>query len=255
MGLPKLYTTEAIVLKRKELGEADSILTLYTPRLGKVRAVARGARRARSKMSGHIEPLTHTEVQIAQSRNLDIVTQGQTIESFLPLRDDLWRTSCALYLVELVDRFTAEGQENYAVFRLLLDTLGRLCQVRESEVLLRYFELRLLEYVGYRPQLQQCVSCNLPLDSRIRLFSPSGGGVFCARCGNQQSAAYPISVAALEALRFLQRSDFTAACRLRLDPGLSRELERHLQGYIRYLLEQEVKSVEWLNRLKSSPAS
>ena len=145
MTQPKIYSTEAIVLRRKGLGEADSLLTLYTSRLGKVRAVARGAQRPKSRLGGHVESLVYSEMQLAQSRNLDIVTQSQTIEGFLPLRDDLWRSSCAIYIVELVDRFTVERQENYAVFRLLLDALRWLCRVRNSEALLRCFELHLLE--------------------------------------------------------------------------------------------------------------
>lgn len=203
-------------------------------------------------MGGHVESLAYSEMQLAQSRNLDIVTQSQTIEGFLPLRDDLWRSSCALYIVELVDRFTVERQENYAVFKLLLDTLRWLCRVSNSEALLRCFELHLLEYLGYRPQLQQCVNCDLPPSRGSNLFSASAGGVLCLRCHSSEPDAYPLSVNALKALRFLQRNDYSVACRLRITPGLSRELEQALQGYIKYLLEQGVRSIEWMNRLRLS---
>ena len=252
MNLSKLYRTEAIVLRRKGLGEADSLLTLYTSRLGKVRAVARGAQRPRSKLGGHLEPLTYCEMQLAQSRNLDIVTQCETIEGFLPLRNDLWRSSCAVYTVELVDRFTAEKQENYAIFNLLLDTLRRLCQVSNSDALLRCFELHLLDCLGYRPQLQQCVNCNLALSPRLKFFSASAGGVLCVSCHGQELHAQPLSGNALKALRFLQRHDYPVACRLRMSPQLAQEVEQLLQKYIRYLAEQEIKSAAWLNRLRSS---
>ena len=127
MSTPRLYNTEAVVLRKTELGEADSILTLYTPHLGKIRAVAKGVRRPKSKIGGHVEQLVHSQMLLARSKSLDIVSQSQAIESFLPLRDNLWRTSSALYAVELVDRFTAEGEENYPLFRLLVDTLHWLC--------------------------------------------------------------------------------------------------------------------------------
>jgi len=214
--------------------------------------VARGARRPKSRLGGHVESLTYSEIQLAQSRNLDIVTQGQTIEGFLHLRNDLWRSSCALYIAELVDRFTVERQENYAVFKLLLDALRWLCRVRNSEALLRCFELHLLEYLGYRPQLQQCVGCDISLNSDLNSFSASAGGVLCPRCHDQEPDVYPISVNVLKALRFLQHNGYPVACRLHLNPGLSRELEQLLQGYIRYLLEQAVRSIAWMNRLRLS---
>jgi len=121
MATPKVYKTHAIVLKRINLGEADKILTLYTPNLGKLSAIAKGVRRPKSKMGGHLELLTHCSLMLARGQNLDIITQSETISSFLPLRDDLWRSSLALYAAELVAQFTAEHVENYPIYRLFLD--------------------------------------------------------------------------------------------------------------------------------------
>jgi len=250
MTAPRLYNTEAVVLKKTDLGEADSILTLYTPHLGKLRAVAKGVRRPRSKLGGHVELLTYSEMLLAQSQGLDIVTQSQTIESFLPLRDDLWRTSWALYAVELIDRFTAEGEENYPLFKLLVDTLHWLCHARHGEIILRCFELRLLKYLGYQPQFQQCLGCGSPLKPNTNFFSPSGGGVLCPPCHDREPIVYPLSFNALKALRFLQRSEYASADRLRITQELSLELKQLMEKYIRYLLEQEVKSAGWLDRLK-----
>src|SRR4030043_638769 len=128
MKLPRVYQTEALIIKRIDLGEADRILTLYTPELGKLKAVAKGTRRPQSKLGGHVELLTHSLLLLAKGRNLDIITQAQTINSFLPLRDDLKRMSCGLYISELVDYFTEEDIENLKLFHLLLDTLDRLTQ-------------------------------------------------------------------------------------------------------------------------------
>src|SRR3990170_1939622 len=101
MSKPRTYQTEAIIIRKTKLGEADRILTLYTPYLGKIRAVAKGVRRPRSKMSGHLELLTHSQVSLARGRNLDTITGCQTINSFLPLKSHLWLTACALYVAEL----------------------------------------------------------------------------------------------------------------------------------------------------------
>ncbi|MEE8470647.1 MAG: DNA repair protein RecO, partial [Dehalococcoidia bacterium] len=171
MARPRVYKTEAIVLKKTNLGEADNIISLYTPDLGKIRAVAKGVRRPRSKLGGHIEPLTQSALLMAQGRNLDIITQSQTIESFLPLRTNLWQTCCAIYVAELVDQFTAEQVENYPVYRLLHHTLHWLCTARSSELVLRHFELNLLSHLGYRPELYLCPNCRSPLTPRQNLFS------------------------------------------------------------------------------------
>jgi len=255
MTTSKLYNTKAIILKKNELGEADSILTLYTPHRGKIRAVAKGVRRPKSKLGGHAELLTYSEMLLTRSKNLDIITQSQNIENFIPLRDDLWRMSQALYVVELVDRFTAEGEENYSLFMLLVDTIRWLCKARHSELILRYFELRLFEYLGYRPQLQKCVICQHTIEPGCHLFSPSGGGVLCPGCIDREPIVYPLSLHALKVMRFLQRSDYANVDRLRITPELSSELKKLMQGYIKYLLEREVKSVEWLDRLEKERLS
>ena len=137
MTTSRFYNTEAVVLRKSELGEADSILTLYTPKRGKLRAVARGVRRPKSKLGGHVELLTYSQMSLSKSRNLDIITQSQTIESFLPLRDDLLRTSQALYVAEIIGQSTAEEEANYPLFKLLVDTLHWLCHARNGETALR----------------------------------------------------------------------------------------------------------------------
>ncbi len=250
MSKPRNYQTEAIIIKKIKLGEADRILTLYTPHLGKIRAVAKGVRRPRSKLAGHLELLTHSLVSLASGRNLDTITGSQTINSFLPLKSDLELTSQALYVIELVDQFTADEVENYSLFQLLLATMQQLCQANNNELVLRYFELQLLNKVGYRPQLQQCVSCHLPLEPTTNSFSSGAGGVLCPVCSQSQPLTYPLSVNALKVLRLLQNSDFNTAGRLKMTPELAHQLAGVMRGYLKYLLEREVKSVAWLDALR-----
>jgi len=250
MPKPRSYQTEAIIIKKIKLGEADRILTLYTPHLGKLRAVAKGIRRPRSKLAGHLELLTHSQVTLARGRNIDTIIGSQTINSFLPLKSDLNLTSCALYAIELTEQFTPDDVEDYPLFQLLLETLHHLSQGGNNELTLRYFEMRLLNEVGYRPQLQQCVSCHATLEPVINSFSPSAGGMLCPNCCQNQLLAHPISVNALKVLRLLQSSDYDTVSRLKLNRELSGELEGITRDYIKYLLEREVKSVAWLNTLR-----
>jgi len=250
MSKPRNYQTEAIVIKKIKLGEADRILTLYTPHLGKIQAVAKGVRRPRSKLAGHLELLTHSLVSLARGRNLDTITGSQTINSFLPLKSDLKLTSYGLYATELVDQFTADHIENHPLFQLLLETMHRLCRGGDNELVLRYFELHLLNEVGYRPQLQQCVSCRQVLEPTTNSFCPSAGGILCPSCSQSQPLTHPVSVNALKVLRLLQSSDYSTVVKLKIDPELSHQLEMVMRDYLRYLLEREVKSAAWLDTLR-----
>jgi DNA repair protein RecO (recombination protein O) len=250
MSKPRNYQTEAIIIKKTKLGEAGRILTLYTPHLGKIQAVAKGVRRPRSKMAGHLELLTHSLVSLARGRNLDTITGSQTINSFLPLKSDLELTSYALYATELVNQFAADNVEDYPIFQLMLETLHHLCRGGDNELVLRYFELHLLDNVGYRPQLGQCVSCQAVLKDATNLFSPSAGGMLCPNCRQNQTFTYALSEKARKVLLLLQTNDYSIVNELEIDAGLARQLEMVLRNYIRYLLEREVKSTAWLDTLR-----
>ncbi len=116
MRHPRATRADAIVLRRLDYGEADRLITLYTIQQGKVRAIAKGVRRITSRMAGHLDLLTYSSVLLVKGRNLDLITQGQTIEGFSGLRGDVWRTTYACYLAELVDRFTEDGVPHAALF-------------------------------------------------------------------------------------------------------------------------------------------
>ena len=124
MPKPRVYKTQAIVLRQRKLGEADKIVTLYTAYGGRLDAVAKGVRRTKSRLAGHLEPLTLGSYLLAEGRELDIVTQAETIDPFPGLRNDLDRLGRALYCAELVDRLTSERSESTPIFRLLHETLS-----------------------------------------------------------------------------------------------------------------------------------
>lgn len=253
MRPPRVYKTEAIVLKHTKLGEADHILTLYTPYLGKIRAVAKGARRPGSRLGGHVELLTHTSLLVAKGQNLDIITQAQTIESFLPLREDLWRIGCGLYAAELVEQFTPDHQENQPLFHLLhsvLDLIGAAPTAAGGGLVLRAFELHLFGHLGYRPQLRECLGCRRPLELGQHSFSASAGGTLCPPCAEAEPMVRPLSPAALKVLRFLQDNPLSAALRLRAPAALMADLEATLREYITYLLEREPRSAAFLDTLR-----
>ncbi len=250
MSRERVYRTEAIILKRSDFGEADRLLTFLTPHRGKMRTVAKGARKPGSRKAGHLELFSHTRLLLARGRNLDIVTQAETVEPFLPLRQDLLRTTYAYYTAELVDAFLGDEDENRPVFDLLLAALGWLSQAEDAALVVRYFELHLLALVGYQPQLFQCVSCQAQIEPVINYFHPGEGGVLCPRCGEGQSQTTPLSLNALKVLRFLQTHDYETCRLLRLRSALHAELETVMLRYLTYLLERNLKSVDFLQHLR-----
>jgi DNA repair protein RecO (recombination protein O) len=251
MSTPKVYKTEAIVLKRIILGEADKILVLYTPNLGKISAIAKGSRRPKSKLAGHLELLTHCRMMLARGQNLDVISQSETVSGFMPLRDNLWHTSLALYAAELVDQLTEEHIDNYPVYQLLLETLHRLSEGDNGELTLRYFELHLLAYLGYKPELNECTICKSRLQpGDENYFSAGAGGVLCPDCRRKQPLSRPISLNALKTLRYWQSNDYEKARKVKVGVELMQELEIILRQYIRYILERDLKSTAWLDRLK-----
>ncbi len=250
MSPPRLVKTEAIVLRHRPLGEADRLVTLLTPRYGKIEAKAKGVRRAKSRMGGHLQPATRIFVQLAQGRTRYVVAGCQALEAFPSLRADLDRLGLAIYLCELADRFLPPEVEALGVYALLLDSLRRLEGGRRPHLWARRFEARLLRLSGFGPELGRCLSCGRPLPAGGGAFSPAAGGTLCPTCGH---GLPPLSGPALQALRLLQQGEPRALASLRLPPAVAQEVEAHLRAYISHLLEGEVASLAFLDKIRQAP--
>lgn len=255
MAQLRVYQIEAVVIKRIKLGESDRILTLYSESSGKIKAVAKGARRTASKLGGHVEMLTRSQLLVAKGRSLDIITQAQTIDGYVPMKSDLNRLSKGLYCAELMDAFTPENIENAELFRLFCDTLRRLSDSENSATALRYFELHLLDYSGYRPQLQSCVICGNKIQPVANHFSSSQGGVICPGCATDETQSRCLSLNALKVMRLWQNCDYSIATRININTELEYELEMVLRNYLRYILEKQIKSTGFLDELRDRPLS
>ncbi|KAF0109239.1 MAG: DNA repair protein RecO (recombination protein O) [Anaerolineaceae bacterium] len=251
MTEPRSYRVEAVVLRHNDWGEADRILALYTRERGKLRVVAKGARRIKSRKAGHIEPFTRVTLQLARGRDLPIVTQAETVDAYLPLRDELAKTGQAAYVVELLDRFTYEdASENHAIFRLLTETLGRITFEPDPWLAVRFYEVHLLGLLGFRPRLFECANCGEAVQAVAQFFSALAGGVLCPKCGAGLPGVWPVSMEALKFFRHFQRSDYAGAQRARPAPEVREELEGLVQRYVTYLLERELNSPDFIKQIK-----
>jgi DNA repair protein RecO (recombination protein O) len=245
------FRVEAVVLRHADWGEADRILTLYTRERGKVRAIAKGARKIRSRKAGHLEPFTRVTLQLAKGRDLLIVTQADTLDAYLALGADLVRTGYASYLVELLDRFTYEDEsENQAIFRLLTESLSRIAGETDPWLAMRFYEVRLLDLLGFRPHLFECANCGEEIKAVNQYFSAAAGGVLCPKCGTGLPGAWNVSVEALKVFRHIQRSPYAEAQRAHPEPDARNELEALIQRYLTYLLERGLNSPEFIKQIK-----
>ncbi|MDO8506232.1 MAG: DNA repair protein RecO, partial [Candidatus Limnocylindria bacterium] len=181
----RTYRAEAIVLRTVDLGEADRILVLFTRHFGKVHVVAKGIRRATSRMAGHAEPLTHATYQLARGRELDVLTGAEARAIYPALREDLSRIAAGWYCAELIDRFTVERAPAAPLFDLLETALRHLDADFPSSLVCRWFDLHILDRSGFRPELADCVSCRLPLEEQENAWSAPSGGALCVSCARK----------------------------------------------------------------------
>ena len=244
----KVYKTEAIVLKHIPLGEADYLLTLYTPDNGKIKAVARGSRRIKSRLGGHVEPLMHTSFVLNTGRNLDVVNQAEVIEGFRSIREDIQSLNLALYMVELVDHITEENEPNQPIYKLMLDCMHSIANDPPATVL-QYFQLRVIDYSGFRPELYNCVECSNIIEANKHRFSLATGGVLCLNCKPSGATILPLSLDTLKLLRFFLRYDLPRIQKLRVYGNNLLELNRIIENIVDYAIEREVKSSIFLSHI------
>lgn len=246
----RLYRLQAIVMRRRDLGEADRLLTVFTRDRGKVNLLAKGVRRAASRKAGHIEPFTYTDFLVAKGANLDLVTQAETIAAHRHVREDLWRSSLAYTVVELADAFTQDEDPNSLLFELLLETLGRLDEGHAVTLAVRYYELHMLDLAGYQPQLFNCVQCGQPLQQEVNFLSFERGGCLCPKHGSHLPGTVALPLDVLKVMRYLQSREWAQVAVLELRPEVLGQIEALLARYIVYHLERTLRAPVFLDKLR-----
>jgi DNA repair protein RecO (recombination protein O) len=241
---------EGVVIKHQDWGEADRLLIIFTREIGKIRTIAKGVRKPRSRKAGHLEPFTRASLLLAKGRDFYILTQAEAIDTYDSIKDNLVNLSYASYVVELLTSFTYEGEENRDLYRLVTNTLSRLNQGDSPEILIHYYEIRLLDYAGFRPQLFECTRCHNEILPENQFFSAVQGGIFCPKCGRNDPQSHPISTGALKYLRHFQRSSYKDASRAKIKPEVSIEIERIMYYYLTHVLEKDLKTPSFLKRMK-----
>ncbi len=238
-----------MVLRHSNYGEADRILTLYTRDHGKLKVIAKGIRKIQSRKAGHLEPFTYSTIQLSRSHDLPIVTQAETITGFSNIHADLDRTAQAALVIELLDRFTFEAENNTILFGLVVETLKRLDETEDVFIPVKYYEIHLLDLLGYKPELFVCSICRKEIIAEDQYFSAQHGGVVCPSCGRTHADCRPVTVDALKFLRHFQRSNYVEASRAIPNPLTRGEMDDLLQYYFDYLLERGLNSSKFIREI------
>ena len=174
-----LYRDQGVVLRTIRLGESDRIVTLVTEGRGKVRAVAKGVRKTKSRFGGRLEPISHVALQLYAGRELDVVTQAEVVDHFRVIREDLDRLARATAMLEVTDQVAQERQANPRLYQMLVGALRALA-ARNAPLLLPAFFLKLLALEGFQPILDGCASCAEP--GPLVAFDLNIGGALCPAC-------------------------------------------------------------------------
>lgn len=247
----RIYRVSALVLRHRDLGEADQIVVLLSRERGKFSAVAKGVKRPRSKLAAGLQLFTHSRLLLASGQNLDIVSQCQIVRSFYHLREDLAQVAHASHLVELVDGFLQEREPVGQVFELLLWALDQLETGDDPELIARAFELKLMSALGYQPRLVSCASCGKELASGPLSFSPDLGGAVCSVCQDQSANSLQVSFPTLATAQQLVDARLAEIPQIELPPEVRQKLEQAIRMYIEYHLERQLRSSRFIRDLKS----
>lgn len=257
----RVYRTHALILRRRDYGDADRILTILTPDRGRIEVIAKGARKTTSRKAGHLELFAHASLLLAQARTWDIITEAATVESFRHLREDLDAISRAGYVAELGEAFAESTDEPTPLWELATFALRELDLAAAGDdidrgVLIDWFVLRLLVTTGFQPNLATCIQCDEPLQPELNYLSIAAGGLYCPRCAEtlaDRSDMEPLDADSLKVLRFLISRPWSEARKFHIRATLLRRIDNVLNRYLIAILERQLRSVDFLRRMQNDP--
>jgi len=243
----KSCSTEALILRTRPLGEADRLVTMLTWEKGKINAVARGARKTKSKLASGVDLFTHAFMSLYRGRSLYTVTQVQVKHRFSTFHGDPLRYAYAFYLAELVERFLIEEESVPEVGDLLWGGWNFLDTGGDPDLLSRFFELKLLLLGGYGPQFKECAGCFKSVLSSC--FSVSNGGVLCTNCGKKNKGTFKIIPGTASLGHYLMMCSYRALFNVKASTRQIKELKKINLNLLSYYLDiNECQSLKYLDR-------
>lgn len=246
------YKTSGIIISRKDFSEADRIVTVFTRDHGKIKLLAKGIRKVRSRIGGRLEPFILAHLMVATGRSFDLVIGCEIIESFPKIRRSLQKTSHAYLLAETIDKLTVEHESTPKIFNLFHQCLQYIEKHGANDLLVIYFDFHLAQLIGFMPEIGLCVHCHQLVKSGQNYFSILSGGLICQKCQPTNQSVIAISDYQIKLARILIENEITILPRLTVkrheEPRLLAEL---LNRYLQQIMEKEILSQKIINQIRS----
>ena len=245
--------TTGFVLRTLSYSESDLIVTFYSYDFGKLKGIAKGAKRSKKRFANVFEPFSLTNIIFTRkSRDmLAFIESCDIIDHYHNIRQDMEKTLMASYFIDLTDHFSPEGKKNEKVFQLLQDFLLMLGREKASDATVRFFEMRLLKLAGFEPALDQCIVCKTPVtNGNSYYFHAHEGGIKCSACANPQRYEQPVSAGTVRTLLMGKDMDIDKIKLVALTDSLAMESRNILIGFITHVLGREVKSLKVMEQVR-----
>ncbi len=250
-----LYTTNAIVIRSLHYGESDKIVTFFTKDFGKIKAIAKGARRSKKRFQNALGLFSHLRLIFFDREGMGLVRAENCdiLHTFSKIREDLKKIFYGNYYLELVNEMSGERETNTEAFNLLLYFLLVLEEKEAQEEWLRMFEIRMLSLFGYRPNMKKCGLCKREWDDLKEIsstfFSPGMGALVCKSCSNALNNLIPLSLGTARLIERISQMDLEKIHRLKFTLQALAESRELLPKFITYQLGKELKSLKVLSRV------
>jgi len=254
MAVREQFKTTGFVLRTLNYSESDLIVTFYSHDFGKLKGIAKGAKRSKKRFANVFEPFSLTNIIFTRkSRDmLAFIESCDIIDHFPAIRQDMEKTLIASYFIDLTDHFSPEGKKNEKIFELLRDFLLLLGKEKASDTLVRFFEIRLLKLAGFDPVLEHCIVCKTPVTNGNSYYFHAGdGGIKCSSCAKPQRYEQPVSAGTVRTLLMGKDMDIDKIKLIALTDSLARESRSILTGFISHVLGREVKSLKVMEQIRN----
>lgn len=246
--------SKAIVIGHYPLGESDRIVIFLSRDYGKIRAVAKGARKIKSKLCGRLEILTYGELIYFEREGKDLhsVNSFDIIEPFQMLREDLLKMAYCTYAAELIQNVVSEEEPDPDTFDLMLKVMLMIAKNDDPEIIIRTFEIQLLEKMGLNPRLDSCIICSNKINEPNPIFNIQAGGILCNKCANNDYKGIKISRGSLETMKLMQKSNIESISRLKASELSKQEINKLLSSFIAFHMDiKNLHSLSFLENIKS----
>jgi len=242
---------KGIILRKRDYRENDRLFIIYTDELGKIEAVAKGVRKIKSKMAGHLELFSIVNLMVAPGKTYYQIAGAERAKNFLNIKSDLVKTVLASFCLEVVDSFTKPEHADLKIYELLYEMLeifdnDKMKNFLKMYSLSKFFTLKLLSLLGWTPELYTCVKCKKKIIPSGNFFDAGRGGLLCGQCSKTD---FPVSTAAIKVLRFVLKNNFKKIATLKITKAQIKELAKIIDTFLTVHQDRELKSVMWINHL------